>query len=117
MRQKNLARVLAVGLDAAEPTFVRRLIEDGALPTLKRLLAQGAWSRVESPAHLGSGAVWPTFFTGAEPAEHGTYSEWCWQPETMSLVRYGGRRLTPFWKKLAQAGVTVGILEVPFAPP
>src|SRR5262249_59675319 len=22
-----------------------------------------------------------------------------------------------FWKKLAQAGVTVGILEVPFAPP
>jgi predicted AlkP superfamily phosphohydrolase/phosphomutase len=117
MRQKNFPRVLAVGLDAAEPTFVRRLIEEGALPTLKHLREQGAWSRVESPAHLGSGAVWPTFFTGTEPAEHGTYSEWCWQPETMSLVRSDGRRLTPFWKKLAQEGMTVGIFDVPFAPP
>ena len=117
MRQKNFPRVLAVGLDAAEPTFVRRLIEEGALPTLKHLREQGAWSRVESPAHLGSGAVWPTFFTGTEPAEHGIYSEWCWQPETMSLVRYDGRRLTPFWKELAQKGVTVGIFDVPFAPP
>lgn len=116
MKNRKRARVLAVGLDAAEPAFVRQLIEEGALPTLKRLMEAGSWSRVESPAAIGSGTVWPTFFTGDEPAVHGTYSDWCWQPQTMSLVRYDGSRLVPFWKRLANEGVTVGVLDVPFAP-
>jgi predicted AlkP superfamily phosphohydrolase/phosphomutase len=116
MNLNKRQRVLAVGLDAAEPQFVRALVEAGALPTLARLLGEGAWGRVESPARVGSGAVWPTFFTGEGPAAHGVYSDWCWQPETMSLARYDAARLTPFWTGLARAGVRVGALDVPFAP-
>jgi len=108
--------VLAVGLDAAEPAFVRQLIEEGALPTLKRLLEAGSWSRVASPAAIGSGTVWPTFFTGNEPSAHGIYSDWCWQPQGMSLARYDSSRLVPFWKRLADEGLKVGVLDVPFAP-
>jgi predicted AlkP superfamily phosphohydrolase/phosphomutase len=109
-------RVLAVGLDAAEPAYVRELMERGEMPALKRLSDEGAWLRVESPAHVGSGAVWPTFLTGAGPEAHGVYGEWVWRPEAMGLARYRGRGLDPFWKKLARAGVTVGVLDVPFAP-
>src|SRR5687767_15095313 len=116
MKQSNRRRVVAIGLDATEPALVRRLIEEDELPALKRLLDGGAWSRVESPARVGSGAVWPTFFTGTEPAQHGIYSDWCWQAETMGLVRYDARGLVPFWKRLAQDGVRVGVLDVPFAP-
>lgn len=116
MNRNKRQRVLAVGVDAAEPQFVRALVEAGALPTLARLLAGGTWGRVESPARVGSGTVWPTFFTGEEPAAHGVYSDWCWQPETMSLARYDAARLTPFWRELARAGVKVGVLDVPFAP-
>jgi predicted AlkP superfamily phosphohydrolase/phosphomutase len=116
MKRKNRSRVLAIGLDAAEPALVRRLIEAGELPVLKRLMAEGTWSNVLSPAPLGSGTVWPTFFTGASPAEHGVYSEWCWQPETMRLTRHDGSRLKPFWKRLADDGRRVGVLDVPFAP-
>ena len=116
MNRNKRQRVLAVGVDAAEPQFVRALVEAGALPTLARLLAGGAWGRVESPARVGSGAVWPTFFTGEEPAAHGVHSDWCWQPETMSLARYDAAHLTPFWRELARAGVKVGVLDVPFAP-
>jgi predicted AlkP superfamily phosphohydrolase/phosphomutase len=116
VKQGNGTRVLAIGLDAAEPTLIQRLIEDGEMPALKRLLERGAWKRVESSAHIGSGSVWPTFITGTEPREHGMYAEWEWQPLTMGLTRCNGRSLRPFWKSLAAEGATVGVLDVPFAP-
>lgn len=116
MKQKRQKRLLAIGLDATEPTLVRRLIEENQLPTMKRLLGAGAWSRVESPARIGSGTVWPTFFTGTWPAEHGIYSDWCWKPELMSLARFTATGLVPFWQQLASTGVRVGVLDIPFAP-
>lgn len=116
MKLKKGRRVLAIGLDAAEPTLIRRQIEMNEMPVLKRLLEEGAWARVESPARIGSGTVWPTFFTGTEPASHGIHSDWCWQPEKMSLSHYDSHGLVPFWKRLADEGVRVGMLDVPFAP-
>ena len=108
--------VLAVGVDAAEPSLVRQLIGRGEMPALGRLLGEGAWLRVESPARVGSGSVWPTFITGAGPAAHGAYGEWCWRPDVMGLERYHGRGLKPFWKAPARDGLTVGVLDVPFMP-
>jgi predicted AlkP superfamily phosphohydrolase/phosphomutase len=109
--------VLAIGVDAAEGSLVRQLTEQGEMPALRSLLLEGQWLRVDSPAHIGSGAVWPTFMSGHEPAVHSVYSEWRWQPVTMSLTRYNGRHLTPFWKPLAEQDVPVGVFDVPFALP
>ena len=109
--------VLAIGVDAAESTVVRQLIEQGQMPALGSLLAAGKWLDVQSPSPIGSGTVWPTFLTGEQPAVHGNYSEWKWLPETMSLRRYKGHHLTPFWKTLAQQGISLGVFDVPFAPP
>lgn len=114
MGRSNGGRVLAIGLDAAEPTLVRHLIEQDQMPALKALLAEGRWLRVRSPADIGSGCVWPTFATGKDPLSHGIYGEWCWQPETMGLSRYVGRNIEPFWKKFSEDGITVGVLDPPF---
>jgi predicted AlkP superfamily phosphohydrolase/phosphomutase len=116
MKRKDRRRVLAIGIDSGEPTFVRRLIEAGELPVLKGLLHEGSWSRVDAHARLGSGAVWPTFFTGRQPVEHGMHSYWCWHPQSMSIKAYDGRGVTPFWKGLNERGVRIGVLDVPFAP-
>src|SRR6266566_8233515 len=80
----NGPRLLAIGIDAAEGSFVRRLIEEGELPALSSLLGdhRSRWLSVRSPAHIGSGAVWPTFMTGDEASSHGIYSEWSWCPDT-----------------------------------
>lgn len=110
-------KVLAIGIDAAESTLVRQMIEQNELPSLRSLLAEGRWLEVRSPSPIGSGTVWPTFLTGEEPVVHGIYSEWKWLPETMSLRRYEGHHLTPFWKAWAEQGVSVGVFDVPFAPP
>lgn len=117
MSTGNGSNILAIGIDAAESTLVRQLIEENEMPALRSLLQEGQWLRVQSPAHIGSGTVWPTFITGSEPTVHGIYSEWNWQPDTMSLNRYHGRHLTPFWKPFAQQGVPIGVFDVPFALP
>lgn len=116
MNRNNCAPVLAVGIDAAQPTLIREMIEQDEMPSLKALLSAGKWLRVESPTNIGSSAVWPTFMTGEEPHQHGVYGEWCWEPATMSLSRFNGGHLTPFWKALSETGTTAGILDVPFMP-
>jgi predicted AlkP superfamily phosphohydrolase/phosphomutase len=117
MSTGNGSNILAIGIDAAESTLVKQLIEQNEMPALGSLLQEGQWLRVQSPAHIGSGTVWPTFITGTEPTAHGCYSEWNWHPNTMSLGRYHGRHLTPFWKPLAQQDVRIGVFDVPFALP
>ena len=120
MSTANGSSVLAIGIDAAEGTFVKQLIEQDEMPALKSLLGAqrcGRWLSVRSPAHIGSGAVWPTFMTGEDPTAHRVYSEWTWGPDLMSLSRYHGRHLTPFWKPLAEQGLPLGVFDVPFALP
>lgn len=109
-------RVLAIGLDAAQPSLLQSMLADGELPTLQKLLDGGSWSRVASPAGYGSGVVWPTFFTGTNPTEHGQYTHWGWDPGTMALSYYDASVHTPFWQALHKDGVTVGVIDVPFAP-
>jgi predicted AlkP superfamily phosphohydrolase/phosphomutase len=117
MRQLGQEAVLAVGIDAAEPTLVRELIDRGELPVLAGLLERGEWALVESGADIGSAAVWPTFVTGTAPIEHGLYSQWAWRPETMAYTNLlEGFNPTPFWQALYENGERVGLLDVPFAP-
>ena len=115
MSRSDRRRVVAIGIDAAESTLVRRLVERGDLPVLQSLAAGGVWGPVTSPASISSGALWPSFLTGRPPAEHG-----------LTANGSGGRRR---WGSPARPGTicsrseddvsrgrTVTILDVPFAP-
>lgn len=108
-------RMLAIGIDAAEPRYVRRLIDEGELPALAALEAQGLSVPVRSPSDLGSGAVWPTFMSGTWPAEHGFYGSWLWNPATMLPEVAAEPDAEPFWRAAAE-GRDIGVLDVPFAP-
>lgn len=105
-----------MGVDAAEPRLVLDLIERGELPALARLRQEGSWTRIHSPAHVGSSAVFPTFFTGTEPHCHGVYSGWSWAADRMSVLPLSTERLRPFWGALEDMDTTVGVLDVPYAP-
>jgi predicted AlkP superfamily phosphohydrolase/phosphomutase len=109
-------RVLAIGVDAAEASLVRRFLAEGTMPVLASLLKRGRWCHVESSASIGSGNVWPSFLTGTPPSAHGVYGEWLWRPEAMGIGRASPGTLTPFWAHLARSGKSVGVLDVPFAP-
>jgi predicted AlkP superfamily phosphohydrolase/phosphomutase len=110
-------RVLALGVDAAEPTLVRRLLAEGRLPRLASLLDHGVWRRVRAPADLGSGAVWPTFTTGQSPLQHQVHSTWAWDARAMRVRPVTIDHLVPFWKDVADAGDRVCTVDVPFTRP
>ena len=110
-------RVLLIGLDSADFDYIRAHL--GALPTLGRLFAEGIVRRLDSPASVMSASVWPTFYTGTPPGEHGRYFPIQWDAAGMRL------RLTasdwidcePFWRPLAREGLPVTTLDVPMTYP
>jgi predicted AlkP superfamily phosphohydrolase/phosphomutase len=110
-----MRRVLAIGLDAAEPGLIERWTDDGTLPTLRRLRSAGRYGRLSSSAAHLSGSPWPTFFTGRTPAQHGRYSYLGWRPETMRVARPTAEYLpvTPFWHTLGEQGRRVVAIDIP----
>lgn len=109
-------RVIAFGIDAGDPLVLRSLLDNGDLPTLGRLWAAGVTGRVETGAWIGSGAVWPTFFTTRSPECHGFYSAWPWNPSAMDLYQAGCGALEPWWRVSPRAGWRAAIIDIPFAP-
>lgn len=109
-------KVLAIGIDSLEETLLDELLSNGELPVIQQMLDKGMRSSIESEAHIGSGSVWPSFFTGLPPQSHGQYGEWRWIPEEMDVRRFSGEGLVPFWHHLIDDGLSVGTLDIPFAP-
>ena len=112
----SAGRVLAIGLDAAESTLVDRLVAEGDMPALASLMQRGRRLTVGSTATIGSGCVWPTFYTAAAPAEHGIHSGWAWDPRSMRLHEVTSDHLRPFWRDMEEEGISVGVFDVPYAP-
>lgn len=71
MPSVDAPRVLMIGLDSMNLDFVESSIDD--YPTFKRLLADGTINHLDGPGDTLSASVWPTFYTGKAPGEHGFY--------------------------------------------
>jgi predicted AlkP superfamily phosphohydrolase/phosphomutase len=108
-----------VGLDAAELSFVRE--HAASLPVLSRLLlaSESPAKLLESTASRLAGSVWPTFYTGTGPGEHGIYHHLQWDPSAMRLRRVTDCWLwaEPFWYELERRGRSVIAIDVPMTFP
>ncbi len=114
MKADGKTPVLAIGIDAGEFGLLDGLVHEGCLPSLGPLWARGQRGRVVGPANIGSGAVWPTFASGAAPQQHQFYSDLAWASDRMRVERASFDHVTPFWKRLAREGVSCAVLDVPF---
>ena len=111
------ARVLAIGVDAAEPELLERWMAEGSLPTICQVVQEGAYTRLESVADAFSDAVWPSFYTGTGPATHGYYYFRQVKPGTVQMLPTMNRsHRRPFWWLLRDLGKSVVIFDVPKAP-
>ncbi len=111
------SRVLMIGVDAADIEFIEAAA--GALPTLRRVLDSGRRFDLDSTADVLTGSVWPTFYTGTMPGDHGVYHPIQWDPAAMRARRVSEEWLycEPFWCDLERRGETVVAFDVPFAFP
>ena len=109
------AKVIFVGLDAAEPELIEKWSNEGVLPTFRSLREQGIWALTQNPPRLFNGAVWPSLNTGVTPSRHKRYFY-----TKLDGYHVRGYRSTetlhpPFWNALSAAGKRIALIDVTYA--
>jgi predicted AlkP superfamily phosphohydrolase/phosphomutase len=112
-----MSRVLAIGIDGATFDLLRPWAEQGDLPNLARLMAEGVHGPLESTLPPVTSPAWPTFATGKNPGKHGVFDFIRPMGGQFELVNASSLRAPTLWEILSQAGHTVGVMNVPVTYP
>ena len=109
------AKVLFIGIDAADKDLIQQWAKAGHLPNLTKLFETAAWGVTQSPIGLYVGAIWPSFYTAVSPARHGRYCYEQIQPGSYDIKRFSPREVKkePFWDALNRSGKRVAVIDVP----
>ncbi len=105
-------RVLVLGLDGLDWDFVLPWIEAGDMPNLARLMAAGAWGRMETLVPTLSPLIWTTIATGVSPDRHGILDFVEKEPKRGILLPITGRsrKVPAVWNLASAFGRTVGVV-------
>jgi predicted AlkP superfamily phosphohydrolase/phosphomutase len=117
---KPAERVLLIGLDGATWTNLQPLAIRGEMPTLRRLMAEGAWGDLDSTIPALTPPAWASLVTGTNPGKHGIYHFRHTPPGDYYQRRLNTSRdirSPTLWQRLGQHGKQVGVLNVPLSHP
>jgi predicted AlkP superfamily phosphohydrolase/phosphomutase len=111
------ARVLVIGLDAAEATLLERWAASGELPAFARLAEQGAVARLGNSLETLPGAIWPEITTGVSGGRTAQY----YHPRQIHSGETALRKLEPediarfphYWSYVSDAGLRVAVVDQP----
>jgi predicted AlkP superfamily phosphohydrolase/phosphomutase len=112
-------KVLILGLDGATFTLMLPWIREGHLPTLGRLLEQGAHSDLQSTIPPITPCAWSSFMTGKNPGKHGLFDfiEPVAEGQGFRFTNATSRQSETLWGCLSRHGRKVGVLNVPMTYP
>ncbi len=111
-------------MDSVTFRALRPLVEAGDLPTFQSIFEGGAHGVLLSTIPSVTPPGWVTSYTGVDPGKHNvfdfkdhtTYLEGDLKYELASATSVSVRA-PPFWSILNQAGLTVGMVNIPMAYP
>lgn len=112
-------RVMIIGLDGVPLELVRRWAAAGFLPTLQGLMDRGTTGNLRSTIPPTSGPSWSSFATGMNPGKTGIYDFLYRREGTYAFppVNASMRGGTSMWRILSDAGLRVGVLNIPMSYP
>jgi predicted AlkP superfamily phosphohydrolase/phosphomutase len=112
------ARVLFLGLDAADGGLIGGWCDQGRLPHLAELRARGASAVIRNAPGIYSGSVWPSLHTGLGPGRHGRYFYRRLAPGSYRTAHVGPDAIagTPVWSAASAAGLRTVVVDLPKAP-
>lgn len=118
--EKVIKRKVAVfGLDGITFDLLQPWLDEGRMPHLAKLLAEGAGGRLRSTIPPVSASAWASFSTGSNPGQHGlvdfTYPE---KDGYRIMVSNGRTRTAPsLWEIVGKAGGQSGVVSLPMTYP
>lgn len=109
------ARVIAIGLDAAEATLIERWAADGVLKTFSRLLGRANTYRLDNSLNTLPGAIWPELMTGRSCGKDALY----YHPSQLHTGEAKRRPVAPeevdhrdfYWTAASEAGLRVAAVD------
>jgi predicted AlkP superfamily phosphohydrolase/phosphomutase len=115
--QKNKFPLLVIGLDGATLDLIRPWAHAGHLPTLARLMQTGITGELESTLPPVTSPAWPSFVTGKNPGRHGVFDFIRPNAGSFDMVNASQIDGRMIWEYLSDAGLRVGVLNVPITYP
>lgn len=100
-------RALVIGLDGATAALLDRWLEAGLMPHLQRLAAEGTRAALHSVVPPFPAPASASLLTGVRPALHGVFDS----------GRRVHSRVPAVWSLLADAGLRIGLVNVPLSHP
>ena len=92
-----MPRVVAIGLDAVEPSYLEELVDRGDLPALARLRAAAARVRLVTEGPYRAEYPWTEFVTGRGARSVGYWSTVAFDPATYGFATIGAASVEPFY--------------------
>jgi predicted AlkP superfamily phosphohydrolase/phosphomutase len=114
------ARLMILGLDGASWRLTQKLVADGRMPTIGRILAEGAGGPLYSTVPDVSPTAWASFMSGKNPGQHGVYGFGMKVPGSYFLEPFSSRGRIPvqsLWGALSSKGKRVAVINVPMTYP
>ena len=112
-------RTLVVGLDAACWEYLDPLIRRRKLPNLAGLIGQGVHGSLRSTMLPITAVAWSSLATGVNAGKHGVF-EWVRRQSAgyqSTPVTADHRMGTTVWARLNEAGIKVGVVNIPLTHP
>jgi predicted AlkP superfamily phosphohydrolase/phosphomutase len=132
-------QVVVLGFDGADPQLVSKWIAEGKLPNLQKLQQDGTFQPLGTTEPPESPVAWASFATGTNPGKHGIFDflkvdrtnympdiglvdirkpKFLWHTIPIRSPQItNSRKGTPFYKTVADAGITTSILRMPLSLP
>jgi predicted AlkP superfamily phosphohydrolase/phosphomutase len=112
-------KILVIGLDAATMDLIEPWAEAGHLPSLARVMREGASARMLSTPNMHSASAWTSLLTGLNPGRHGlfVFSDRDFATGRQEFFKGGDRRGSIISSYLARHGLSAGFLNVPMTYP
>jgi predicted AlkP superfamily phosphohydrolase/phosphomutase len=112
-----MRKLLIFGLDGATFDLIQPWVAEGHLPNLGRLMQGGVWGDLASTLPPVTSPAWPSFMTGVNPGKHSVFDFIRPNAGEFTLVNATSIRAPTIWQIASQAGLRVGVINVPVTYP
>lgn len=95
-----MSKVIAVGLDSAEPRVIERWMAEGKLPNMQEIKEEGLYTRLDNYEESNTETSWTTFATGRPPEETGYFGPLVYNSDSYRMVTkaaYDYKKYPPFF--------------------
>ncbi len=114
-----MAKVCIIGIDGGSFTVIDHLVNQGRLPNLADVIADGSRATLMSTIPPLTPAAWASFYTGTNAGKHGVVDFFTRIPDTYKLspVNAGKVKGETLWSIASSAGKRVCVYNVPMTYP